>query len=406
MGSWARHAGPLLAADAGPRLSAGAGLAERGAGRGGCWEAALAAAPEACAPAFSPGAASDPSLLGAPGRARLAYELTRCHLSASGLPARGKECPADRDVEDCIRDLAGDAGAFHAYTEFFLSSLDLCFHVRHGTVERLLARTVSQLGQGAADAAVALASVREGIEALGEGQEELGRGQARLQEAGTAVAEAMTKRQEETRAELGRLSAFASDALRRSAEDADKLRAAQRELLEVSRAVGSRMDSLLAGLLHGGALSAWEMWCHGALLLLGLLASAAAWAGLLLQAFAAAAMAAGLCTPAARVALTAAVFLTLPRLRRSGLPVVSLEPAILSRLERALDEVRAAQGAAADRCSAAVSNEVRALLEEFRLPRRGSPLLLRDPASPDPTAAGRRPRRSARRPRRPYLEKD
>ena len=196
--------------------------------------------------------------------------------------------------------------------------------MRHGTVERLLARTVSQLGQGAADAAVALASVREGIEALGEGQEELGRGQARLQEAGTAVAEAMTKRQEETRAELGRLSAFASDALRWSAEDADKLRAAQRELLEVSRAVGSRMDSLLAGLLHGGALSAWEMWCHGALLLLGLLASAAAWAGLLLQAFAAAAMAAGLCTPAARVALTAAVFLTLPRLRRSGLPLVSL----------------------------------------------------------------------------------
>ena len=398
-GAW----GALLAADAGPRLAAGAGLAERGgAGGGSCWEAALAAAPEACAPAPLPGAAPDPSMLAAPGRARLAYELTRCHLSASGLePARGGGCPAARDVGDCIRDLAGDSGAFHAYTEFFLRSLDLCFHVRHGTVERLLSRTVSQLGQGAADAAVALTGVREGMEALGEGQEELSRGQARLQEAGAAAAEAMARRQEETRAELGRLSASAAESLRRSARDAESLGAAQRELLEVSRAVGSRMDSLLAGLLHGGALSAWEVWCHGTLLLLGLFAPVAAWAGMLLQAFAAAAVAAGLRSPSARVALAAAIFLLLPRLKRSGTSVASPDSPALARLERAVDEIRIAQGAAA-----AVSSEVRALLEEFRPPPRGSPPQLRDLATPDPAAAGHRPRRSARRPRRPNLETD
>merc|ERR1712025_1540088 len=153
------------------------------------------------------------------------------------------------------------------------------------------------------------------MEALGEGQEELSRGQARLQEAGAAAAEAMARRQEETRAELGRLSASAAESLRRSARDAESLGAAQRELLEVSRAVGSRMDSLLAGLLHGGALSAWVVWCHGTLLLLGLFAPVAAWAGMLLQAFAAAAVAAGLRSPSARVALAAAVFLLLPRLK-------------------------------------------------------------------------------------------
>merc|ERR1712078_848951 len=114
------------------------------------------------------------------------------------------------------------------------------------------------------------------------------------------MGEAMARRQEETRAELGRLSASAAESLRRSARDAESLGAAQRELLEVSRAVGSRMDSLLAGILHGGALSAWEVCCHGTLLLLGLFAPVAA------------AVAAGLRSPSARVALAAAIFLLLP----------------------------------------------------------------------------------------------
>merc|ERR1712078_165131 len=154
------------------------------------------------------------------------------------------------------------------------------------------------------------------------------------------MGEAMARRQEETRAELGRLSASAAESLRRSARDAESLGAAQRELLEVSRAVGSRMDSLLAGILHGGALSAWEVWCHGTLLLLGLFAPVAA----------------GLRSPSARVALAAAIFLLLPRLKRSGTSVASPDSPALARLERALDEIRTAQGAAA-----AVSSEVRAL---------------------------------------------
>ena len=385
------------------RLAAGAELVERG---GGCWEAALAAAPGACsAPPFQSGAAVEASLLTAPGRTRLAVELTRCHLSTSGLPVGGP-CPAWRDADDCVKDLTGeDARAFHAYTEFFLGSLDLCFHVRHGSFEALLAKTVARLGQGTADAFEALQSVQKGVEGLTEGQVELVQGQRRLRDAGAAAAEAIERRQEATRAEVERLGESAQAALQRNAKglelNAARLRGlaaeaavlgeAQRELLDASRALEERVNRTLTGLLS--ELSVWDLGFYVMLVLFWLPSFGSGGIGAWYAVVATAVFTfAHRSTPVVSASVAAAVIHFL-QYRRMPDAAPTLPPAlagdILPRLDAAILEIRQAQEAGG-RCCAAVSKDIRDFLEELRQ-REDSP----EPCPP--RSARRRPRRSARR---------